>query len=290
MTKGSREELLDKIVKVFTEQSEVREITIFGSNADKTADCYSDIDLRVHSNDLLRTQKTYLQLINSISPIFETLAIQSDSENMAQMIMLRGYSPYHKIDFGICSGACVFTPSRSVYKNEKVITIDSKLQIFPITNVVKYNLDYQLFRVPRIIKCFFRKNVAGYKKWNETVNLVLGLLFEKYHTYKKISQTKEFSRRRTKILYGLLNAEDKNAFNNILPYTGELNLVDSYMAALKIMIAISKEKAAHFDIGLNEEFITFIENFCEEECHKLDEQELLRDYWTIPLDKIELLF
>ncbi|MHB8087731.1 MAG: aminoglycoside 6-adenylyltransferase [Anaerolineaceae bacterium] len=112
----SREELLNKIVCVFSEQPEVREITLFGSNADATEDNYSDIDIRVHSNDLLCTQKKYLQLINSISPIFEKLIIQSDSENFAQMTMLRDYSPYHKIDFGICSGACVFTPSRLVNK------------------------------------------------------------------------------------------------------------------------------------------------------------------------------
>jgi len=290
MTYGNCEELLDKIVRIFSEQAEVREITLFGSNADGTLDCYSDIDIRVHSNDLLCTQKNYLQLINSISPIFETLIIQSDSDNFAQMIMLREYSPYHKIDFGICSGVCVFTPSRSIYRNEKATVNDTKLKIFPITNDVKYNLDYQLFRGPRITKCFFRKDLAGYKKWQETVDLVLGMLFEKYNAYKKNSHKIDFSRHKIKNLYGRLNAGDKDVFNRFLPYYGELNLVDSYLAALKLMIALSKEKAAHFDIGLNEEFITFIENFCEVECNKLNKEEQFIKFWTLPLDKLELLF
>lgn len=285
-----RDELLDNIVSVFSEQPEVREITLFGSNADASTDRYSDIDIRIHSNDLLCTQKNYLQLISSISPIFETLVIQSDNYNMAQMIMLKGFSPYHKIDFGICSGSSVFTPSRSIYKNDNAIVNDTELQILPITEDVKYNLDYQLFRVPRITKCFFRKDSAGYKKWNETVDLVLSLLFEKYHTYKKISQKIEFSKRRIRNLYGRLNAEDKDAFDRILPYSGEINLVDSYLAALKMMILISKEKADNIYMKLNEEFILFIENFCELECNKLNEDELLREYWKISLNKADNLF
>ncbi|MBA4385693.1 MAG: hypothetical protein C0410_13225 [Anaerolinea sp.] len=284
-----RDELLEKVIRIFSEQPEVREITLFGSNADATADRYSDIDIRVHSNDLLSTQKKYLQLLGSISPILETLVIQSDSENLAQMIMLRDYSPYHKIDFGICSGPCAFKPSRSVYRNENAPINDSKLHFFPITYDVKYNLDYQLFRVPRITKCFFRKDIKGYKKWQETVDLVLGLLFEKYSAYKKISHKNEFSKRRIRNLCGRLKAEDKDAFDKILPRSGEVNLTDSYLAALKLMIALSKEKTTHLNIRLNEEFTTYIENFCEEECNKLNDDELLREYWTNPHYQVDLL-
>ncbi|HCS39134.1 MAG TPA: hypothetical protein DIW44_06050 [Anaerolineaceae bacterium] len=286
----SRVELLNKIVCVFSEQPEVREITLFGSCADATEDNYSDIDIRVHSNDLLCTQSKYLQLINNISPIFETLNIQSDSENLAQMIMLRDYSPYHKIDFGISSGDCIFSPSQSIYKNEQTKFNDSKLQTLPATKDIKYDLDYLLFRVPRITKCFFRKDIKGYKKWRETVNLLLGLLFEKYHTYKKSSHKNVFSRRKISNLYRRLNTADKMAFDKILPQSGELNLVDSFLEALKLIIAISKDKAAHFNIFLNEDFITYIENFCDDECNKVNEEQHLRNYWTISLDKIDIMF
>ncbi len=290
MQNQSRDELLDNIINVFSKQAEVREITLFGSNADDTKDYYSDIDIRIHSNDLFSTQSKYLQLLGGISPVLETLVIQSDQKNLAQMIMLRDYSPYHKIDFGICSGPCVFTPSLSVYKNVNAAFNESKLQILPITNDVKYGLDYLLFRVPRITKCFFRKDMKGYIKWQETVNLMLGLFFEKYHTYKKISHMNSFSRRRITNLYSLLNDTDKKVFDKVLPHSGDLNLADSFLAALKLIITISKDKAAHFDIALNEEFITSIEEFCAEECNKLSEVELLREYWTIPLDKIDIMF
>lgn len=286
----NRDELLAKIVYVFSEQPEIREITLFGSNADGTADIYSDIDIRVHSNDLLKTQTNYLPLINGISPILETLLIQSDGENFAQMIMLRDYSPYHKIDFGICSGLSTFTPSKSIFKKDNLKICDSKLQILPIINDVKYNLDYLLFRIPRITKCFFRKNAVGYKKWNETLDIVLGLLFEKYHSYKKISHHNAFSRRRLKNLYGFLDSSDKETINKILPYPGELNLADSFLAALKLAVTISKEKATHFNVDLNEGFISYIEAFCTEECKKINEVEQLRDYWTIPVDKFDPIF
>ncbi|MHB8087730.1 MAG: hypothetical protein ACYDH2_05715 [Anaerolineaceae bacterium] len=80
------------------------------------------------------------------------------------------------------------------------------------------------------------------------------------------------------------------AFDKILPQSGELNLADSFLEALKLIISISREKAAHFNIFLNEEFITYIENFCDDECNKINKVVQLRDYWTISLDKIDIMF
>ena len=191
MVYSNRVDLLSQVIKTFSAQPEVREITIFGRHAEGAADKYSDIDIRIHSNNTLRTQEKYLSLFSRISPIRETFLLVSDPDNLAQMIMLTEYSLYQKVDFGICSGNSPFTPSVSVYKNEKAKENSSKMKVLKIHQDVKYNLTNYLFGVPRIIKCFFRNDFDMYRRWKDMTNPVLALLYQKYNGYQKDEQKRE---------------------------------------------------------------------------------------------------
>jgi len=259
---------------MFSKQPEIREITILGKNAEGTADQFSDIDIRIHSNSLLTTQQNYLRLIEKISPILETFLLASENDNFAQMIMLKDFSPYQKIDFGICSGESTFKPYVSKYLNQKAKRDNSQLNVTPINNTVSYNLTNYLFGVPRMTKCLFRKDFDMYRRWKGMSNSALILLYEKYFDFEKETQKRELDAQESKKLFTKLSQADRSKLDKLFPVNGNLSLIDSFMGSLEMYIDVSKDKAKYFNERINESFVDYIRAFAKEEAKKLKSLKL----------------
>lgn len=266
----SRDELYYKVVKTFSEQPEIRKITIFGRNAEGTSDIYSDLDIRVHSNDPRRTQKYYLSLFKKISSVVGTFLIASDGDNLAQMIMLKDYSPYQKIDFGICLGEGVaFSPSVVVYENVRAIGNKQKMEPIKIVRDTEYNLDDVLFGVPRMTKCFFRRDFDMHRRWRGMINVTLVALFEKYFGYSKEMTKKELDAQESKGLFLMLKRTDKNMLEKILPLDGKIIVHLSYLHSLDFYLELATEKARRLGVALDLPFVNFMRRFAHSEIQKI---------------------
>ena len=120
---GSREELSSGVVDAFAREPEVREIHVFGREVDGATDEYSDIDVIVCSSDPRRTAERHLDLLSRISPVIGTYVIKQEEGELAEMVMLRDFSPYQKIDLSIVGSIeakAGFGPFKCVYREANV--------------------------------------------------------------------------------------------------------------------------------------------------------------------------
>lgn len=265
--------LSDKLVDAFSRQKEVARIRIFGKLAEGTFDQYSDVDIRIVSKDPFLTQSYYRKLIEeSVSSIIKsTFLLVSDVNVYAEMIMLKDYTPYQKIDFDIeREGYGIdFKPSKDIYIAQNAVGEDQNLKIYPIANSVGYSLQNILFSVPRMTKCFFRKDFDMYRRWKSMTDVLLVLLYEKYFGYSEITDKKELKANEAKNLFLKLTDEDRNYLNRILPTEGKLTIPTSYLDALRLFVQESQRKASSFSVQLDTNFINYMFNFAEEEIRRV---------------------
>jgi hypothetical protein len=264
-----RDDLYAKVVPAFSKEPEVREISIFGRNAEGSADQYSDLDIRILSNDPLATQQKYLGIFNTISPVIETLLLASGPDQIARMIMLKDYSPYQKIDFGILAGENTFLPAISVYQNHNALYKSTKMTVEAIPFDVNYHLTNYLFGVPRMTKCFFRRDFDMYRRWKGMTDALLVLLYEKYNGFEKETQKKELNAVEAKRLFSQLTSSDEILLDKTFPRNAALSIPNSFLQGLAFYITLSREKAEYFEATLNQEFINSIYTFAENECNQI---------------------
>ncbi len=263
----TRNELRELIINSFAKEQEITSIFFFGKEVNNKVDEYSDIDMILCSCDLAKTHSKYLNIFNNISPIIGSYLLNSTENDFSQMVMLKDFSPYQKIDFSITDNietkiSSGFGPFISIYKNDSLTTkVNSKLNIVAKNNV-KNQLNDILFSVPRFTKCLFRKDYDMYRRWKRISNKVLELLFQKHSNWeeKTIKTAKELSE-----LNELLSNDVKELLNKIYPPTGVVNIAQSYKMCIELLITLCKEKAENFKVDLDEDFILYIERFLSTE-------------------------
>jgi len=114
----TRDELWTRVIGTFSAQPDIYRIYTFGRAAAGKTDAYSDLDLIFCSADPHETQRKYRALLDSISPVVGSFTIVSTEHKLAEMVMLRGFSPYQKIDMSIVGSLdcdVPFNPVRVVY-------------------------------------------------------------------------------------------------------------------------------------------------------------------------------
>jgi hypothetical protein len=269
----TREELRNLVIDSFAKEAEIFSIFFFGKEVDNKSDEYSDIDMIVCSNDLAKTQAKYLQIFNAISPVIGLHLLDSTENNLSQMIMLKDFSSYQKIDFSITDNIATkisagFGPFITVYKNAQPSTkTNSKLKIIK-ENSVKNQLADILFSVPRFTKCLFRKDRDMYRRWKGISDIVMVLLYEKYFGWKENTLQKKISAKESSALYKKLSNNENELLDKIFPLSGNFNIATSYAICIKLLIKLCKQKAAHYGTTLNEDFIQHIEIFLNSEINR----------------------
>jgi predicted nucleotidyltransferase len=265
----TRDKLISLIIEEFSGLLEINQIYFFGSIAEEKDDNYSDIDIIVCTDDLAKVQNSYEKIITKISPIINSLWLESSKQVYAESIMLKDYSPYHKIDFTLTSDASIKTDNKTilVYEKRQLLKIKpTSLRIIKEEKITNQFNNY-MFSVPRFTKCLFRKDVDMYKRWKGLTNAINNLLYEKVYGWD-LSSEQSKSLTDMRLLKKNLNKDDFYKLLQLYPINAQLNLARSFVIGVDLFIELYKQKANYFDISLNEEFIQYIKDFLNNEVNK----------------------
>ncbi|MCB9460338.1 MAG: hypothetical protein H6670_11870 [Anaerolineaceae bacterium] len=274
MDSNSRDWLREQLIDVLSQQNEIFQIFSFGREVEERVDAFSDLDIIVCSSDLAQTQNTFKSVISTISPIVGTYIIESSTDNLSEMIMLRGYSPYQKIDFSIVNDIELkkrlgFGPLSLIYENGQAQRQSrSVLDVVEIPHTIN-QLNDLLFSVPRFTKCLFRADIDMYRRWKSSSDLALVLLYERYYGWDATGSRKKISAKEANILYKGLNQEDSSLLEAIFPITGQLSIAASYVLCIDLLIELSKQKAEFFELEANDELIRYVRTFLDIEIGRI---------------------
>lgn len=266
----TRNELRNLVINSFSKEVEINSIYFFGKEVNNKSDEYSDIDMIICSSDLAKTQSKYLEILNDISPIIGSYLLNSTENNFSQMVMLKDFSPYQKIDFSITDSietkkSAGFGPFISIYEDNSLTTkVNSKLDIIKENNV-KNQLDNFLFTVPRFTKCLFRKDYDMYRRWKHISDYTMVLLYEKYFGWEEKTLRDQLSVKELSKLNKVISNYEKEILNRIFPSSGIVHIAESYKLCIELLITLCKQKADYFKVELNEDFILHIEKFLHSE-------------------------
>ncbi len=266
-TMKARVDLSRRLVKVFAAQKEVYHIHFFGKEAEGCSDCYSDIDMVVCSNDLIATKMSYRDAFGSVAPVRATFCLGGTTHSYSEMVMLEGYSPYHKIDFTIGDNTMMdwpaaVCPTLVVYRNqERQRTSRTMLKEEKIKQDVEYVLTDVLFSVARFTKCLFRRDLDMYRRWESISNVTLVALYEKHFGWECESTRRKLGSSEIRRLYEDLTPPEVERVHIIRPPSARLDLALSYQTSVDLFIELSKEKAEHLRVALDHDLIGFIQEF-----------------------------
>ncbi|MFC1975245.1 hypothetical protein ACFLXQ_02475 [Chloroflexota bacterium] len=262
----TRDNLRRKIIEVFAAQEEVYQIRLFGKEVEGKHDCYSDIDLIVCSNDPAKIQARYMDVFGLISPVRATFTLGVTSDGFSEMVMLKDYSPYQKIDFSIGDLGKEDWPFVVVYENkEKPSVKQTTLNEVHLRQDVVYKLTDILFSIARFTKCLFRRDVEMYRRWKSITDATLVMLYEKYFGWESETFKKKLDPSEAKCLYENLEVDEKEQTHIIFPPNAKLDLALSYQTSIGMFIELAEQKADYFGTALDFGFIEYIKRFMNSE-------------------------
>ena len=248
-----RQELRSGVVAAFARCLEVREIHVFGAEVDGEPDAYSDIDMIVCSSDLACTGDHYMRTLSTLSPVIGTYVIRADERELAEMVMLRDYSPYQKIDLSIVEAIEVkegFGPFKRIYRDSDGLPnrSDTALALVKSRGGLANRMNDVLFSVPRFTKCLFRRDRDMYRRWTGIVNATLGMLHESHSGWS--DEVRHGLRPdEHKTLGKALTTEQHAKMDAILPLDGRPDLADSFRRAIDMFVDLCRERS----VALGEE-------------------------------------
>ncbi len=273
-----RADLSQGLVEAFSRQKEIYHIHFFGREAEGCSDHFSDIDMVICSNDLVATKTKYQDVLASIAPIKATFHLEETLNSFSEMILLEGYSPYHKVDFTIGDSTKLNWPDSAplltVYDNQKQQReSQTKLKETEITQDIEYVLSNILFSVARFTKCLFRRDIDMYRRWESISNVTLVMLYENYFGWEYESRKRKLGSREIRELYRYLTPREIEQLHMIRPPHGKINLAYSYKACIDLFIELAKRKATYFHKNPNFHLINFVRGFMESEISRYQERQ-----------------
>lgn len=266
-TVKARVDLSQRLVNAFAAQEEVYHIHFFGREAEGCSDRYSDIDMVICSNDLTVTKMTYRDVLSSIAPVRATFCLGGSPHSYSEMVLLEGYSPYHKIDLTIGDNTMVDWPAAVcpisvVYRNQQRERVSrTVLEKVQIEHDVRYVLTDVLFSIARFTKCLFRRDLDMYRRWASISNVTLVTLYEKHFGWEHESTRQKLGSSEIRQLYEDLTSSEIQRVYAICPPSARLDLALSYQTSVDLLIDLSKEKADYFGMALDDGLIGFIQEF-----------------------------
>jgi len=274
MQHKTRDTLRQRVIDAFATQDEIYRICFFGREAEGQHDAYSDIDMIVCSQDPVKTKAHYQQVFTTISPVRATFPLGGSPDGYSEMVMLWDYSPYQKIDFSIGDWGKQDWQLLTVYERpEQPQPKLTTLEALDIRQNVAYKLTDVLFSIARFTKCLFRRDIDMYRRWESITDLTLVTLYEKYYGWQTETLQRRLGPYASKQLYAVLNSEDRQWVHKIRPPDAHLNLAQSYQDSIALFIALSRQKALHFGISLDDDFIAYMTSFMDTEMVRYQKEE-----------------
>jgi hypothetical protein len=202
-----------------------------------------------------------------------TFIIASAVDGFGEMIMLKDYPPYQKIDFSLGDSGKKFWPFLIVYDNQDKSKISqTKLNSIHIKQDVAYKLTEVLFSVPRFTKCLFREDIDMYRRWKSITDIMFVLLYEKHFGWQAETVKDKLGVYEFKCLYEALDLAEKKQLQGVYPSDAQLDLARSYQASINLFIALSQQKAEYLGVELDSAFIDYIKDFMNVEIRRFEAQ------------------
>jgi hypothetical protein len=273
-TYRTREELRLKLVQAFAVLPEVYHIHFFGREAEGNSDGYSDIDMVVCTNDLAKTETEYRQVLGAISPIRATFCLESTSQSHSEMVMLRDYSPYQKIDLTLGDDSQLGWPDPSgplliAHKDLACAKPSStKLDSLDIRHDIRYQLTDILFSLARFTKCLFRHDLDMYRRWISITTATLVLLYQKHYGWEPETKRTGVGSSEIRHLYQRLTLHEREQLDLIRPPSAKLDLARSYQASIGLFVELALQKAASLRVPLDVDLIQYMREFLDFEIER----------------------
>ncbi|MCL2647503.1 MAG: hypothetical protein FWD61_10950 [Phycisphaerales bacterium] len=272
-----REELHRELSAAFSAQPEIRGIYVFGREVDGQPDEYSDIDMILCSDDLARSHRNYRDVLGKIAPIVGTYLIHSDAAEIAEMVLLEGFSPYQKIDLSISADLSkkeAFGPFRPLYERPTPTFLTSfhEQTSLPDLSHIRHSLTNRLndvlFGIPRFTKCLFRGEHDFYRRWFGATETLTALLHESYFGWSTASHAKlKLLPHEYKQLFHSLNQQDSDWLKHIHPIDGKPDLCLSFYHTVCWIVRLYQAKAAQtgevLDTRVSDHLLSFLEREIE---------------------------
>ena len=108
---------------------------------------------------------------------------------LVEMIILRDYSPYQKLDFSIVSDMQkqeALKPAKTVYgSGDPAPEHPSEMAISGRVLELQNRMNDILFSIPRFTKCLFRGDFDMYRRWEGVVAEMCVLLYERHFGWQQ---------------------------------------------------------------------------------------------------------
>lgn len=116
-------ELYEKAVSTFSQEAEINELRIFGSQEKNQHDCYSDLDLQVITSDFDTTMTKLPALLAKIGDYFIKFPLGIQEGYAAYTVLFKDYALYNKLDINIQDPTIKtpFAENRSVYRQVEIL-------------------------------------------------------------------------------------------------------------------------------------------------------------------------
>jgi hypothetical protein len=271
MTQRCRQDLHTRLVAAFAAGAEVSAIHVFGREVADDVDEFSDIDMVICSSDLRLTQAQHREILSAISPVRASFCIVSDEHQIAQMIMLKDYSPYQKIDFEITdhiSRKQAFAPFKCIYQRDPTpAATHSALQIHSERMTLANQFNDILFSIPRFTKCLFRRDRDLYRRWVGVTEHLAVLLYESHFGWGQIKPSR-LSPPQYKAVHHTLDNAATERMEAIWPVGGNPCLPESFRLAIDWIIELTAAKAKVLDTTVDMDFAQYLQAFLGEELRR----------------------
>ena len=265
----SRGELRARLIEGFGARPEVYEIHVFGREVEGEPDGLSDIDIIVCSTDLRTTGDAYEQVLSAVAPIVGRYVIRCEADELVEMVMLDGFSPYQKIDLSICENIDMkegFGPFQRVYQANGTTRRSSvtRLTLPSRRDGLANRLNDVLFSVPRFTKCLFRRDRDLYRRWMGVVNTTLVLLYEEHFGR---SETIRYALRphEHKTLGKAMTDQQRDCVDAILPLDGAPDIAESFRLTIDLLIDLCQQRSAATGEPIDGGFAEYIQRFLADE-------------------------
>lgn len=164
--------LLSDISNVLKTLPGARTLYAFGSLMDERRDTYSDIDLKLVTDDLDLSLTSRLDVLSQVKPVALEWVIDTTSDSWAATILFADTSPYHKLDIDIsvadrfsqpASAGLVRLWESGSGEINPPLQLSSKLPYMPVSGTVEHFVLGQILGATRYVKA--RRHGNAFTCW-----------------------------------------------------------------------------------------------------------------------------
>lgn len=271
---SKRETLLQNLIDTFKNDKNTFKIVVYGSDAKKTSDKYSDIDIVIYNSDISRMEDLWKSLISNIGTIRNYFYFIDKVENqVSPLFWLKEYSPYTRVDLAIVPSEdsygenFPYKPSKVVFEDLSRVEEITFKKVRPIKDT-NYYLNLAINNLVGFLKQKQRKEKGFFNYWKLNVlDYLIFFLKESNQGYpeKEELDSLKVNHSEIKHLMNNLNHDQKELLNKIMPDSLIVDFNESFYLGFELLIELLEKRARNYNSFFDEESAYFYLDFFKKE-------------------------